>query len=249
MKKHCTAILLAGGRGSRMGAEIPKQFMEVGGKPLIAYALEAVERSAILDDCILVTATEDTERMRRTVLDRFPSEKVLAIAPAGSERCFSVANGIRALTEIQGSCDAGSGGTDVLFVLDGARPFLTEEILQRCYESVLQYGSGVAAVRSKDTVRIADENGFVTSTPVRSSVWNIQTPQAFFYLEIRDAYESMLKAYEGKEPKDITDDACVYERFVSKTVHLTEGSYENLKVTTPEDLALMEQILKKSNKA
>ena len=243
MKKHCTAILLAGGRGSRMGAEIPKQFMEVGGKPLIAYALEAVERSAILEDCILVTAPEDMERMRRTVLDRFSSGKVLAMAPAGSERCFSVANGIRVLSEIRGSCDSGSGTTDILFILDGARPFLTEGILERCYESVLRYGSGVAAVPSKDTVRIADEKGFVIDTPVRSSVWNIQTPQAFFFPEIRDAYEAMVKAYEGKTPKDITDDACVYERFASGTVHLAEGSYENLKVTTPEDLALMEQIL------
>ncbi len=241
--KHCTAILLAGGRGTRMGGEVHKQFLELGGKPLITYALEAIEQSRIIDDCILVVGREDMEYMRSRVLEQGSYQKVLAMAPGGSERYESVWNGICLLRELQGGCEAGSGGSDLLFIHDGARPFLTEEILERCFEDASRYGSAVAAVPSKDTVKITDPEGFVVSTPDRKRVWNVQTPQVFDAKLVRGAYEELMRRLQAGEKIFPTDDAGVVEMFTDSKVRLTLGAYTNLKVTTPEDMRAAESYL------
>jgi 2-C-methyl-D-erythritol 4-phosphate cytidylyltransferase len=242
-KKHCTAILLAGGRGSRMGGEVHKQFLELGGKPLIWYSLMAIERSKIIDDCVLVVGRDDMEYMRSKVLDRGDFRKVLAMAPGGSERYESVWNGLSLLGELQGGCEAGAGGSDFLFIHDGARPCVTEEILERCYEDVVQFGSSVAAVPSKDTVKITDEEGFVLSTPDRKNVWNVQTPQVFEAGLVTGAYAELMRRLEVGEQIFPTDDAGVVEMFTDSKVRLTLGAYTNLKVTTPEDMGTAEKYL------
>ncbi|MBR6325379.1 MAG: 2-C-methyl-D-erythritol 4-phosphate cytidylyltransferase [Lachnospiraceae bacterium] len=247
MKKHCTAIVLAGGKGTRMGADVPKQYLSLAGRPLIWYSLQAVEQSNILDDCILVTAREDMELMRTKVLEKYGFRKVLAMAPGGAERYESVLSGLRMLEELQSGCDAGLGRTDYVFIQDGARPFLTEEILRRNYETALECGTAVTAVRAKDTVKIADERGFVVQTPDRNRVWNMQTPQTFRFAEIREAYEKMMVRVQEERcagrTLPITDDAQVMELFGDLPVRLAEGSYDNFKVTTPEDLRLAESML------
>ena len=236
-----TAVVLAAGSGSRMKAGVAKQFLELAGKPLIYYALRTVEDSAVIDDCILVTGENDMEKMQRDIVERFGFQKVRAIIAGGSERCYSVANAMRWLSE-----HGESGQKDYVFIHDGARPFLTEEILERTYEAAKECGACVAAMPSKDTVKLIDEQGFAAETPERRSVWTVQTPQTFERELIIDAYARFEAATKGGEERGkvmVTDDAGVVETYTERKVKLVEGAYSNLKVTTPEDLVIAEAFL------
>lgn len=241
-KKRCTAVILAAGSGSRMQSDVPKQFMTLGGKPLIWYALHAAEESAIIDDCILVARQEDHSYVAEEIVERYGFRKVAAVSNGGAERWISVLNALRAM-----ECGNLSPVRDgYVFIHDGARPFLTEEILRDTYEAVQKYRACVAAVPSKDTVKIADEEGFAAATPDRRLVWNIQTPQVFDRRLIVEAYECLAAAYEkwqrdpqGEEPV-VTDDASVVEKFTDVKVRLVSASYRNIKITTPEDIAVAE---------
>lgn len=231
-------ILLAAGSGSRMKSGTAKQFMLLEGKPLIWYSLNTVENSPVIDECILVTAKKDIDHMRREIVGKYGFRKVSAIVPGGSERWESVANAVRTLEN-----DGAEEG--YVFIHDGARPFLTEEILERVFQAVKEHPACVAAVPSKDTVRLADENGFAKSTPDRRGVWIIQTPQAFeagllikAYAELRGRADRL-----GKENIAVTDDAGVVELFTEQRIRLVEGSYDNIKVTTPGDMKIAEAFL------
>lgn len=242
--KKCTAIVLAAGSGSRMQSSVAKQYMLLQGKPLIWYALQTVEKSKIIDDCILVTGEEDIEFVRAEIVEKYDFQKVRTIIAGGAERYASV---MKALNYMENSYKEKTGDyTDYIFIHDGARPFLTEEILQRTYEAVQQYGACVAAMLSKDTVKIADEEEFAVSTPERRLVWSIQTPQVFDAKLIMDVY-GQLQKYLTKFPAKrtpVTDDASVVELFTDKKVKLVEGSYKNIKITTPEDMKIAEAFLK-----
>ena len=237
-EKRCVMILLAAGSGSRMKSGTAKQFMLLDGKPLIWYSLDTVENSPVIDECILVTAEKDIDHMRREIVGKYGFRKVSAIVPGGSERWESVANAVRTLEN-----DGAEEG--YVFIHDGARPFLTEEILERVCQAVKEHPACVAAVPSKDTVRLADENGFAKSTPDRRDVWIIQTPQAFeagllikAYAELRGRADRL-----GKENIAVTDDAGVVELFTEQRIRLVEGSYDNIKVTTPGDMKIAEAFL------
>lgn len=241
-KKRCTAVILAAGSGSRMKSTTAKQFMELGGKPVICYTLEAVEASDIIDDCILVTGAEDLAWVREEIVKGYHFHKVDAVIAGGSERYLSVAAAMRFIASADMTVLNRDG---YVFVHDGARPFLTEKILWDIYEAVLRYGACVSAVRCKDTVKIADEKGFVRETPDRNFVWNMHTPQAFEVGLITEAYAALEKNAEQLKQKGvhITDDAMVVEYFTKHKVKLIEGSYENIKLTTPEDMAVAEQLV------
>ncbi len=242
MKKRCTAIVLAAGSGSRMKSKVAKQYMLLGGKPLIWYALHAVETSEIIDDCILVTAPEDTEYVRREIVEKYGFQKVAAVTAGGAERYLSVGKALDVISE----GNLKNPNTDgYVFIHDGARPFLTEEILQNTYEAVKQYHACVAAMPVKDTVKIADDDGFAAVTPDRKRVWMIQTPQVFDVGLIVQAYGRLKEQLSDPEGKDITvtDDAGVVELFTETKVKLVEGSYRNIKITTPEDIATAEGFL------
>lgn len=246
-KKRCTAIVLAAGSGSRMQSDVPKQFLPLNDKPLIWYALHAVEESSVIDDCILVTREEERRYVKEEIVDRYGFRKVAAVSVGGEERWCSVLNALRAIRK--GVLPvANSDG--YVFIHDGARPFLTEEILRDTYEAVRLYQACVAAVPSKDTVKIADEDGFASATPDRRLVWNIQTPQVFDVELITEAYERLAKAYEEwksdprKEEPVVTDDASVVERFTDAKVRLVTASYQNIKITTPEDIAVAEALVR-----
>lgn len=226
----CTAVVLAAGTGSRMKAKVAKQFLELAGRPLIYYALKAVEDSRVIDDCILVTGEEDIPRMQRDIVERYGFRKVKEIVAGGSERCFSVANAMNHISE----------DTDLVFIHDGARPFLSEAILERTRQAAVECGACVAAVPSKDTVKIVDEEGYAVCTPARNTVWNVQTPQVFEKNLIVQAYADFVK-----DKTFVTDDASVVERYTDTKVKLVEGAYNNIKVTTPEDLVVAEALLRK----
>lgn len=217
-----TAIVLAAGRGTRMGTDIPKQFLEIGGVPMIAASLKVFEASDVIDEILLVTSRDYMDYCREEIVEKYGFRKVRAVIEGGAERYDSVWNALLACPE-----------TDYVFIHDGARPYVTEEILLRAFEAVKEYGTAVVGMPSKDTVKIADEEGFVQDTPERSRVWTIQTPQAFSYKLIRRANE-LLRESGGM--RGVTDDAMIVERSGLARVRLVEGSYANIKITTPEDL-------------
>lgn len=229
---RCTAIVLAAGKGSRMNSSVQKQFMELDGFPVLYYALRAFEQSCV-DEIFLVAGENEIEYCRTEIVKKYQFRKVRGIVSGGSERYLSVYEGICAVQD-----------TDILLIHDGARPFVTNEIIERTIQAAVTYGSGIAAMPAKDTVKIVDEERFAIQTPSRDRVWMMQTPQAFLYQDIRAAYEKIL----AQRTPNVTDDAMVLEQAFHKPVKIVEGSYYNLKVTTPEDMEIASAFCKKINK-
>lgn len=228
------AVILAGGRGSRMHSDIQKQYMLLDGRPLIAYALEAFERSCA-DDLVLVTGAGEAEFVQKEILPPLGLTKLRSIVTGGKERYHSVYEGLKALR----NCD-------YVLIHDGARPLVTEAVISRAVQAAVQNDACVVGMPVKDTIKVADAHGFAESTPDRSLLWQVQTPQAFAYPLVRGAYDRLMA--DETLQKGITDDAMVVEHLSGTKVRLVEGSYENLKVTTPEDLVLAEALLKKTRR-
>ena len=218
-KPRCTAIILAAGSGSRMHSAVAKQFLPLKGRPLIWYALHAVEESKIIDDCILVTSEQDIPYVREEIVQKYHFTKVNIITSGGAERYLSVSRALQLIADGRLKCPNEHG---YVFIHDGARPFLTEKILEDTYAAAVQYQACVAAVQSKDTVKISDGNGFALSTPDRRSVWNIQTPQVFETSLILQAYERLKNRLPKLQEQGIqvTDDASVVEMFTESRVKL-----------------------------
>lgn len=224
-----TAIVLAAGKGTRMNSKIQKQFLEVEGKPVIYYSLKCFQESPLIRDIILVTGEESLSYCKEEIVKRFGFSKVKKVTAGGKERYDSVYAGLCA-------CD----NTDYVLIHDGARPFVTEEILERTCFAVKETGACVVGMPAKDTIKISDRNKMVESTPAREKVWLVQTPQAFRYSLIKESYESI----RCKDMNGITDDAMIVEQESGVKVALVHGSYENLKITTPEDLIIAEAFLR-----
>lgn len=224
-----TAIVLAAGKGTRMNSKIQKQFLEVEGKPVIYYSLKCFQESPLIRDIILVTGEESLSYCKEEIVKRFGFSKVKKVTAGGKERYDSVYAGLCA-------CD----NTDYVLIHDGARPFVTEEILERTCFAVKETGACVVGMPAKDTIKISDRNKMVESTPAREKVWLVQTPQAFRYSLIKESYESI----RCKDMSGITDDAMIVEQESGVKVALVHGSYENLKITTPEDLIIAEAFLR-----
>ena len=242
MKKRCTAVLLAAGSGSRMKSDIAKQYMLLRGKPLIWYALHVLEESSVIDDCILVTGAEDIPYVREEIVARYGFHKTATIVAGGKERYDSV---YQALKVIESGAMRVRNRDGYVFIHDGARPFLTEEILRRDYEAVKTFRACVTGMPVKDTIKLAGQDGCAVQTPDRNFVWQIQTPQVFETALIIEAYKKLTNEKERwqAEGMSITDDAMVVENFMFLPVKLVQGSYQNIKITTPEDLLIAEAFL------
>lgn len=234
--KKTTAIVLAAGSGKRMKSSIRKQYLMIEDKPLLYYSLKAFDDSFI-DNIVLVTGKGEEQFCREEIINKYDIRKVSAIVEGGKERYHSVAYGLRAVNR---ECD-------YVFIHDGARPFIDNEILKRALDDVVRTRACVVGMPVKDTVKISDRNGYVADTPARSLVWQIQTPQVFEKELISDAYEKLLFREEEllKDGVNITDDAMVVEFFTDVKVKLTEGSYRNIKITTPEDLDIAKIFINK----
>ena len=225
----CTAIVLAAGQGKRMNSKVQKQFLCIQEHPVLYYSLQCFEKCSWIADIVLVTGKDEIEHCREQIVKKYNFQKVSAIVEGGKERYNSVYNGLMACNQ-----------SDYVFIHDGARPFVTQEILQRGLECVLEKGACAAGMPSKDTIKIVNANRVVESTPDRRFVWNVQTPQVFQYPLVLDSYS---KALAGDCSK-VTDDAMVVEAYGNHEVTLYEGSYENIKITTPGDLKLAEELVK-----
>ncbi len=230
-QKKDTAIVVAGGKGSRMGSDLPKQYLELKDRPVISYCLEAFEKSFV-DEVILVTAEEFLDYCRQNIVEKYGYKKVKKIVAGGKERYHSVEKGLQE-----------AKGSDYVYIHDAARPYLTQEMLERLAEAVRCYEAVTAAVPSKDTIKEADEDAMSVKTLDRSRLWNIQTPQVFSYPLLSQAFEKMKK----DQALGITDDTMVVEKYMGQRVKLVEGSYSNYKITTPEDMIIMEALLSKEN--
>lgn len=221
------AIVLAAGSGKRMNTDVHKQYLLIKEKPVLYYSLKAFEDSAI-DGVVLVVGAGEVEYCQKEIIEKYQLKKVQAIVEGGKERYHSVYEGLKA-----------SEGADYVLIHDGARPFLTQSIIERTLETVEQYQACVVGMPVKDTIKIIDDENCAKETPERSRVWMVQTPQAFSYSLIYSAYTKMLENEDGS----ITDDAMVVERMTNQKVKLIEGSYRNIKITTPEDMVIAETYL------
>ncbi len=230
------AIVLAAGTGSRMQADVKKQYMELGGKPLIYYSLKAFEES-VIDDIVLVVSRGDVEYVKNDIVAKYGFDKVTAIVEGGLARYHSVRLGLQ----------AAAADCDYAFIHDGARPFIDRETILRAPQAVKEYKACVVGMPAKDTIKIADEKGFCASTPDRNLMWTVQTPQVFSYKMILELYQRLDREEGDLMAKgiNITDDAMVVEYYTDTKVKLVEGSYDNIKITTPEDVAVAEAIIEK----
>ena len=230
--KHI-GIIVAAGKGKRVGGDIPKQYMDLCGKPVVFYPLKAMQESFI-DEIIIVVGEGYEEYVKTEIVNAFGLDKVSAIVRGGSERSDSVLNGLRAISAPEEA---------YVYIHDAARPMLDEALLQRLKEDVGIYGTAIASVKAKDTIKLSDDDGFIAADIERSKAHIIQTPQVFEAGELIDAYEKLLKTNVP-----VTDDSSVMEHFGSLPVHLSEGDYRNIKITTPEDFLIAEAFLKSSEK-
>lgn len=233
-QEKISAILLAGGSGRRMQSDTPKQYMLLGDKPVLSYSLAAFEQSSV-DEIILVVNDSDMEYLKSNILKRFPVKKPIHLVPGGEERYLSVYNGLKSMTD-----------SDFVLIHDGARPFITVEMIERVITSLREHPACAVGVPVKDTIKIVDTTGTITETPDRSTVWAIQTPQAFSASLIMRAYEMLLLQMqeEGQDKKTpVTDDTMVIEYTLNYPVRMIMGSYSNIKITTPEDMIMGEALL------
>ena len=258
-REKCTAVVLAAGKGSRMGTKIQKQYLEICGKPVLYYSLAAFAASPIIDEIVLVTGEGKTDYCRKNIIEAYGITKVNKIVVGGKERYESV---YKALREIEPE--------GYVFIHDGARPFVDESIIERTYQAVKEYRACVAGMPVKDTIKVSDEEEFAAATPDRSKLWMIQTPQTFSYELIYQAYRVLITSEENTaEPEQtlpydsllnkqkvkklqenrgqvhVTDDAMVVELLTDIPVKLVRGSYQNIKITTPEDLKIAEALCEK----
>ena len=226
------AIVLAGGSGSRMHSTEKKQYMRIGGRPVLYYALHAFEQCGWIDEVVVVCSEEDRERCRTEITQRYGFGKVHSIVAGGKERHDSVYEGLKALKDC-----------DYVLIHDGARPFVDAQMLERIRTELSEVHACTVGMPVKDTIKLSNEAGFVEQTLPRERLWIIQTPQAFAYPLILRAHEARRSgALQGVK---ITDDAMLVEQAERVPVKLIEGSYENIKITTPDDLLLAEAFLKK----
>ncbi|RKN65170.1 2-C-methyl-D-erythritol 4-phosphate cytidylyltransferase [Paenibacillus ginsengarvi] len=222
-------VVVAAGKGSRMGAPESKQYLQLQGKPILVHTLEIFERTPEIEAVVLVTGSEDIGRCI-TYVEKYGLTKVVAVASGGEERQHSVRIGLERLPE----------GIEVVAVHDGVRPFVTEAKIAECLHKAHEAGGAVLAVPVKDTIKVVDDSGRIDSTPDRKSLWAVQTPQAFRLGLLRQAHELAVRdGFIG------TDDAMLVER-TGHSVYIVEGDYTNIKITTPDDMLLAQRLLERT---
>lgn len=224
-KIKCTAVVVAGGKGLRMGTTTKKQYIKVDNKCIVLLTLEAVMKSDYIDKIIVVVGKEDVEFVRKLIFESNFFDKCEVVV-GGETRSESVKNGLMRV-----------GNCDIVAIHDGVRPLVSKKSIDECIENAYKYGASSLGVTPKDTIKVS-ENGFIERTIDRDSLVIIQTPQCF-------KKEIIEKAYENFDP-NFTDD-CMQVEKIGVKIHITKGGYENIKITTKEDLVLFEALKKERN--
>lgn len=222
-------IIVAAGSGKRMKSGINKQFLEINGKPVIAWTIEKFYRNRRIDRITIAIRREDEDAMKE-ILRKYGFENI-SLVYGGKERQDSIRNCLDKIVH-----------TDLILIHDGARPFVDSDTIDRCIDETAVHKCCCVGVPSKDTIKIVDKSKNISSTPDRNTLWCAQTPQAFHTDIIKKAYD-----YAEKTGFLGTDDASLAENIGYK-VKMVMGSYNNIKITTPEDLVFAEAIAKLENK-
>ncbi len=225
------ALIAAAGKGKRMNARISKPFIPIFGKPILAYTIEKFEKCKLIDKIYLTVNSEEKELCNRNIIIKYNFSKVQELIDGGETRQDSIYNGLEALDK----------DTDIVVIHDGARPLIEETIIRDSIETAQEYGAAIAAIPIKDTIKKCGKDFFVNKTLDREEIWRAQTPQTFKYDLILPAYNQACK-YKYLA----TDDAAIVERYENK-VKLIIGSEENIKITTPFDIIVAENFLKKGS--
>jgi len=225
-----TAIFPAAGASRRMGGGVNKNFLKLMGEPILIRTLKTFSRVKRVNFLIVVVAAHEVETVEK-LLRGATELKPWRVTVGGSERQFSIANGLKLLPD-----DA-----EIILVHDAARPLIGIRTIDAVIDAAQEFGGAIAAVPSKDTIKIVDAQGFVKHTPPRSELVAVQTPQGF-------RREILLQAYEKADRENFlgTDDASLVERLGAR-IKIVNGGYENLKVTTPEDIFVAETLLRRSD--
>ncbi|HKL99082.1 MAG TPA: 2-C-methyl-D-erythritol 4-phosphate cytidylyltransferase [Mobilitalea sp.] len=226
-----TGIIVAAGQGKRMNSPVAKQFLTLLGRPVLYYSLKAFEQSSV-DEIILVTGDSQVEYCKENIIEKYHINKVSRVMEGGLERYDSVYRALSGMDE-----------ADYVLIHDGARPFITTELIEKVIKTVVEHKACIVGTPVKETIKVVSQEGFITATPNRDSLWTAQTPQAFAFQSIKKAYEMLYM--EESVHRHITDDAMVYESYVKDTVMMVPGDYSNLKITTPEDLTLAQGLAEK----
>lgn len=221
------AVVPAGGTGKRMGVGTPKQFLMLGGVPMMLHALRVLDRTPGVTEVILVVPKEERDRALAEVVERYGLKKVLKVVPGGATRQESVQHGLNEVDE----------DVEIVVVHDAVRPFITEDRIEWSIEAARKHGGAIVAVPMKDTPKQAGPDRLIQRTLDRTDLWLAQTPQTFRRALVAEAYRKAAIAHVHA-----TDDAALVERLGHK-VAIVEGSWENIKITTPEDMILAEAIL------
>lgn len=229
-KDKCTAIVLAAGIGRRMGTKIQKQYLNLGGRPILYYSLKIFQDSPIIDEIILVAEDGWEGYCKENIVEMYGFSKVSTIISGGKERYNSVKRGLDIMDD-----------EGYVFIHDAARPFIDFGIIERAYKEVQQSNACVVGMPVKDTIKIVDKREYVSKTPDRERLWQIQTPQVFSVKLVKGAYNMLMR----ESYISVTDDAMVVEQMLGHPIKLIRGTYENIKITTPEDLDIAKMFLQK----
>jgi len=216
------ALIPSAGVGKRMGARTSKQFLDIDNRPILAQTLSRFEESQKVTEVYIVVSKKEETRCRRDIVERYNLKKVVKIVIGGMERQDSVKNGL----------DAVGSECDIVMIHDGVRPFVTSQLIDEAISNTCLYDATVVAVPVKDTVKTISPHGEIVETLEREKIWLAQTPQTFKYDIIKRAYKN---AYDNNIYG--TDDSYLVELLGIK-VRIIRGTYENMKITTPEDLVV-----------
>ncbi len=224
---NVTALVPAAGRGLRMGHQTPKQFLALGTWPLIVHALRTIQAVPTIQKIIVVVPAEAAREWHASIKDSYGLTKVTHVLPGGPTRQDSVSRGLANV----------SPETDIVVIHDGVRPFATQRMFESCIQATTTVDGAIIAMKVQDTAKRVAEDGVIRKTIDRNGLWTAQTPQAFRY----DVLVTALK-HARTNHIQMTDEAALVER-LNYTVKVIEGSSDNMKVTTPQDLAFAERFL------
>jgi len=223
------AIIPAGGAGKRLKAQKAKQYLLLDDMPVLVHTLKVFQKSKTIDEIVLVLPPDDVASAHQKLINKYALLKVTAVVAGGKERQDSVRNGLAAITR---ECD-------IVVIHDAVRPFVTQELIKQVVVAAKSFGAASVGVKAKDTIKETKKDNLIATTIPRQNLWLTQTPQAFKFEFLKKAYRA---AYDKKFYG--TDDASLIEQ-IGKKVKMIEGSYENIKITTPEDLVMAEALMKK----
>ncbi|HWQ76924.1 MAG TPA: 2-C-methyl-D-erythritol 4-phosphate cytidylyltransferase [Syntrophomonas sp.] len=227
MADNLRVVIAAAGQGSRMGSKTNKQFMILNSKPVITYSLDFFEKQEEVDEIVVVTSARELEYCRTEIVEKNRYRKVSTVLVGGQQRQDSVWTALQYLDQ----------ATDFVAIHDGARPLLSADVMARLLKAAEEWGAAIPGVPSRDTIKMVNKDSFVRQTLDRNVIFSIQTPQVFKFSELYTAYK-----YAAEEGFYATDDSALFERYVGQ-VKVVEGDYDNIKITTPLDLTIMENLL------